>query len=175
MSAKWAWGGLNWHYMYTESGYLVHCVNILTLIAIFLTKPTMLMWSPYMHLYVYLIINIVTSGNHYMYVEGDCPKNIDPTTQTSSCWVLHSSSALSCFWWQALLADWESVEQWQLPWLEPSLLSLKCDSNFELQNLKSFSVPGMKHFKLWWYSVHVLYLIKYMHTVWSKLTGVNVE
>ena len=57
MSAKWAWGGLNWHYMYMESGYLVHCVNILTLTAIFLTKPTMLMWSPYMHLYVYLIIN----------------------------------------------------------------------------------------------------------------------
>ena len=40
----------------------------------------MLMWSPYVHLYVYLIINIVTSGNHYMYVEGDCTKNIDPAT-----------------------------------------------------------------------------------------------
>ena len=80
VSAIWTWGGLNWDYMYMESGYLVHCVNILTLIAIFLTKPTMLMWSPYMHLYVSLIINIVTSGNHYMYVEGDCPKNIDPTT-----------------------------------------------------------------------------------------------
>ena len=79
VSAIWTWGGLNWDYMYMESGYLVHCVNILTLIAIFLTKPTMLMWSPYMYLYVSLIINIVTSGNHYMYVEGDCPKNIDPT------------------------------------------------------------------------------------------------